>query len=953
MNREGLISRFPIALYQAKAKIEGGRVVFKEISFLNSWIEKITGWKLEEIKNDPNWWFRNVHPEDRERVYFECRELAEGKDLISRIYRFRRKDGNYIYLRDAVSFVDVLGESEIEVAGVIEDVSRDMEYYEVFNVIDTTPQVGVIIYQETIVYANRTAQELFGYSKDELCGLPVHEIVAPEYREMVKEIARRRIKGEKFERVYTEFPLRTKDGTLRYAFIYTKTVTWNNRPAGFVIFFDITKRVRYERLFKALSRVNELIVSALDEKELLRKVCEVLVGEADFRMTWVGVPDERSGYVKPLHVCGDNEGYVERLKISIDERLPEGRGPTGRALREGRIVVNPDTRTNPNVEPWREEMLRRNFLSSCAIPLQVEGKTVAVLNLYSHMPKMFTEEELEFLKEVQSDLSHALERIKKDKFLRMVNVAIEKGHEWVLITDENGRILYVNEAVTKISGYSSEELIGKRPSIFKSGYHDTEFYRRLWSTIKAGKVFQEVFINRKKSGGLFYLDQTIIPVQVAKGEVRFVSIGRDITAERSLEEELARLKYTDPLTGLPNREGFIASAELALEKERSSIHVLYVIDIVGLASINQILGTSAGDAVLKEVARRLQETLFKRDIVGRIGGDEFAVFVKGISEKEITTVTDKLINSLLQPVRVNGDDVPLSVNIGASVYPQDARTVKSLMEKAYIALSFSKREGENTYRFFSREINRRVEETLKARSEIRSAVEEGRFTFFLQPYYRTDTEKIAGFEVLLRMKDREGNILSPKEFILILERTGLIREVENKILLELRELILSKKGTVFSFNVSPASFRDEGFVKLVRDVAKDVGPGLILEITERLLVEDMDYTREFLEEVRSAGVRVAVDDFGTGYSSLAYLESLPVDILKIDLRFVKRMLESRRTLAVVEAVIHLSKKLGLETVAEGVEREEQFVILRELGCTYVQGFYFARPMPKEEALELL
>ena len=953
MEAGDLITKFPIALYQARARIEDGKVILKEINFLNSWIENITGWKLEEIKENPSWWFDNIHPDDRERIYFECKELVEGKDLISRIYRFRRKDGTYAYFRDAVSFLDVIDESEIEVVGVIEDVSKEMEYYEVFSVIDTTPQVGVLIYQERIVYANRAAQYIFGYSREELCRLPVHEIVAPEHREMVKEIAKRRLKGEQFERIYTEFPVRTKEGNVRYMFIYTKTVTWNNRPAGFVIFFDITKRVKYERLFRALKRVNELMVSALDERDLLRRVCEVLVNEAGFRMAWVGVPDERSGYVKPIHICGHDEGYVERLRISIDENLPEGQGPTGKALREGKIVINPDTRTNPDVEPWREEMLKRNFLSSCAIPLQVEGKTVAILNLYSQTPNMFTEEELEFLKEIQSDLSHVLERIRRDKFLRMVNVAIEKGHEWVLITDENGRILYVNEAVSKISGYSPEELIGKKPNIFKSGYHDVGFYRRLWNTIKAGVSFQAVFVNRKKNGEIFYLDQNIIPVRVGKGELRFVAIGKDVTAERYLEEELARLKYTDPLTGLPNREGFIASAELALEKEKDKTHVLYVIDIVGLASINQIFGTRAGDVVLKEVAKRLQETLCKRDIAGRIGGDEFAVFVKGVSEREITTVTDKLISSLLKPVRVDGREVPLSVNIGASVYPQDAKTVKSLMEKAYMALSFSKREGEDTYRFFSSEINRMVEENLKARSEIRSAVEEGRFTFFLQPYYRTYPKEIAGFEVLLRMKNREGNILSPKDFILVLERTGLIRDVENRVLLELRDLILSRKDAVFSFNVSPASFRDEGFVELVKEVARDVGSGLVLEITERLLVEDMEYTREFLEEVRSAGVKVAVDDFGTGYSSLAYLESLPVDVLKIDMQFVRRMLKSKRTLAVVEAVIHLSKKLGLETVAEGVESEKQFLILRELGCTYAQGFYLAKPMPKEEALKLL
>ncbi len=954
MGIEDLIIKFPIALYKAKASIEGGKVLFKNIEFLNSWIEKITGWKPEEIRKNPNWWFENVHPEDRERVYLGCEQLLEGKEFMSRIYKFRRKKGDYIYIRDTVSLIKVLDNNEIEVVGVIEDISKDMEYYEVFSAIDTNPEVGLIIYQEKIVYANKAAQLILGYSREELCRMAIHEVVAPENAEIVKEVARKRLSGEQFERVYNEFSVKTKEGTIKYVFVYTKTVIWNNRPAGFVVFFNITKRVRYEKLFKALSKVNDVMVSALDEWVLLREVCRIMVEEAGFRLVWVGVPDEKSGLVKPLHICGHDEGYVEKLRIPIEDGSQYASGPTGRALREGRIVINPDTRTNPDVEPWREEMLKRNFLSSCAIPLQVEGKTVAILNLYSHTPNMFTEEELEFLKEVQADLSHALERIRKDKFFRMVNVAIEKGHEWVMITDERGKILYVNEAVSKISGYRPEELIGKTPKVFKSGYHDDKFYRRLWNTIKAGLVFQAIFVNRKKNGELFYLDQTIIPVNVSEGEIRFVSLGRDVTTEMYLEEELARLRYTDPLTGLPNRQGFITSAELALKRESKKTHALYVIDIIGLAGINQIFGTKAGDEVLKEVARRLREVVFERDIVGRIGGDEFALFVRNVSEREITTVTEKILNTLLQPLEIGGQNVHLGVNIGASLYPQDAKDINSLMEKAFSALSFSKREGENTYRFFSPQINRMVEENLKVRSEIKSAVEEGRFTFFLQPYYRADTKELAGFEVLLRMKDREGNLLSPRDFIHILERTGLIREVENRILLEIRDLILSVgKRVVFSFNVSPASFKDRGFVELVKEVAKDAGSGLVLEITERLLVEDMEYTRGFLQEVRSTGVKVAVDDFGTGYSSLAYLESLPVDILKIDMEFVHRMLESGRTLAVVEAVIHLSRKLGLETVAEGVENERQLTILRDLGCTYVQGFYLARPMPKEEALKLI
>ncbi len=949
-----ILKNIPVAIYEAEAEVSDKQLRVKRMDFLNSWVEKLTGWSLKEIKSNTNWWLENVHPDDRDRVTIECRELSEGNDVLTRSYRFRRKDGSYIYLLETLSLIECRNEREIKVLGVWEDMSLQREYYEVFKAVDDAPAVGMLVYQEGVVYVNKAASEIFGYQREELIGKEVHELVTPEYREIVKNVVSRRLKGEQFDRIYSELPILRKNGTVGITYTFTRTIYWKGKPAGFVIFIDITKQKKFERLFRVLKDVNQLIISALEEEELLSKVCDLLVKKAGFRMVWVGVPDEETKYVKPVKVCGYDKGYVSKIRISIDESTPEGRGPTGSALREGRIVINPDTRTNPAMAPWREEMLKRGYMSSCAIPFQIKGRTVGVLNIYSATPNMFGEEEIELLKELQQDISFALERIEKEKFIKLINTAIERGHEWVLVTDEEGNILYVNRAVEEISGYSQDELFGRNPRIFKSGYHTKEFYKNLWRTIKSGRSFQAVFVNRKKNGELFYLDQTITPVRVGSKGLRFVAFGKDITSEKYLEEEIARLKYTDALTGLPNREGFLTAVKLTLEEAGDREHAFFLIDILDFSGLNEVYGSAVGNEILRKVAHMLREKLFSRDIVGRLGGDEFAVLARGVSEKDVATIADKLFTLFSSPLEVDGKSIKVNINVGASLYPKDAKDPEGLLEKASTALSFAKREGENTYRFFSKDINKVVQEHFRLRANLEKALKEDRFLFYFQPIYRLPNMEVVGCETLLRLRGPRGKIQSPAEFIFVLEKTGLIRDVEDRMLEKLKEFILRHdKKFMVTFNVSPKSFRDETFVEKVKEVAKSVGSSMVLEITERLFVENPDYAMEFLEDIRSSGVRVAIDDFGTGYSSLAYLETLPVDILKIDMKFVHRMVESSKSLAVVETIVELARKLGMETIAEGVESEEQLRLLKLLGCTYVQGYYLSKPMSEKQIDKVL
>ncbi|MGK0690475.1 MAG: PAS domain S-box protein, partial [Aquificaceae bacterium] len=371
------------------------------------------------------------------------------------------------------------------------------------------------------------------------------------------------------------------------------------------------------RMYKTLSSVNHIILQAKDKEELLRWFCKTATEEGMFRMAWVGLLDEE-GNVKPLCSSGYVENYLSSLNINIyDESV--NKGPTARAIIEGRMQVNNDTETNPAMAPWREEMLKRNYLSSCAQPIRFKGKIIGAINLYSDKKNFFTGDVLKLVEELAEDISFALEHLEtlrtKDTLFR----AVEEIKDWIVITDKNGYIEYVNPAVEEISGYKREKLIGKRPSIFKSGLHSQEFYKELWDTILSGKVFHATFINRRKDGSLFYLDSKIVPVRDKKGEIsNFVAVGRDITQVKEMEEKLRFLSNYDLLTGVPNREHFLELLEEVM-KESENIAVAFV-DIYNFSSINLLYGYSMGDKILSSFAERLSKV---GDGCGRYGSDEF------------------------------------------------------------------------------------------------------------------------------------------------------------------------------------------------------------------------------------------------------------------------------------------------------------------------------------------
>ncbi|MFN3598627.1 MAG: EAL domain-containing protein [Aquificaceae bacterium] len=696
------------------------------------------------------------------------------------------------------------------------------------------------------------------------------------------------------------------------------------------------------RMYKTLYSVNSLILNIKERKELFSWFCRLAVEEGMFRMVWVGLLDEE-GNVVPVASAGYVENYLSRLRINIyDERT--NKGPTATAIREGKIQVNNDTETNPAMAPFREEMLKRGYLSSCAFPISFKGGTIGTINLYSDKKNFFSEEVIKLVEELGVDISFALEYMETLRTKNILYLAIEDIKDWVIITDKNGYIEYANPAVEEISGYKREEIIGKKTSIFRSGLYSEDFYKKLWDTILSENSFSDVFINRRKDGSLFYINERITPIKDEKGEiVGFISVGRDITQLREIEEKLKYLSKYDPFTGIANRDHFFEVLDSAL-KEGGTIAIA-VVDIYNFSRINFLHGYSTGDKYLLSLAKKLSKV---GDFCGRYGSDEFMLFKRLRDIKEF----EKFVDDLLKV----GKEIKLTLNVGLSLYPLDDSDPYALVEKAMYALKRAK-SATSSYAFYSKHEEEEILRGLKIEEELNHALERGEFLLYFQPYYASKDYKVEGAEALLRWNSKSFGLLPAGKFIhLIQKRRELMDKMEHWVFETAIRLIKTYSIKIpISINLSPIHI-EESFCDYIKYLLEkyEVSPNLInIEITEESVIKDADKALKVLKSLKEYGLKIILDDFGVMYSSLSLFSNFPVDYLKIDKSFVDRLDTDEKILEIVLNLINMCRALGIKTVAEGVEREVQANFLRNMGCDYIQGFYFSKPMPVEEFLKLL
>jgi diguanylate cyclase (GGDEF)-like protein/PAS domain S-box-containing protein len=547
--------------------------------------------------------------------------------------------------------------------------------------------------------------------------------------------------------------------------------------------------------------------------------------------------------------------------------------------------------------------------------------------------------------------------------LRIAAIAFE-AQEGMVVTDAEGVILRVNGTFTRMTGYSADEAIGQTTRLLKSGRHEPEFYVAMWASILETGSWQGEIWNRRKSGEIYPQWLTISAVPGPAGEItHYVGTMTDITQRKAAEEEIRELAFFDPLTRLPNRRLLLDRLHQALATARRNgcCGALFYIDLDDFKTLNDTLGHDQGDRLLQLVARRLSTRIRESDTLARLGGDEFVVMVEHLSPSSVEaasqaeTLGNGLLGVLRQPYDLGGQTHYSAASIGITLFDPRPMRVEELMKQGDMAMYRAKGAGRNTIRFFDPSMQSEVSARATLEAQLRCGLRDERFLLYYQVQVDRDGA-IIGAECLLRWQDEQGCLIPQAAFIPLAEQSGLILPIGHWVLQTACTQLAAWSARsetarlTLAVNISARQFRRTDFVDQVLACIEDTGADpsrLKLEITESLLLDDVEDTVGKMIALKTRGVGFALDDFGTGYSSLSYLKRLPFDQLKIDRSFVLDVLTDTNAAAIARTIIALGRTLELAVIAEGVETEEQRDWLAAHGCHAYQGYFFGRPEPVE------
>lgn len=555
--------------------------------------------------------------------------------------------------------------------------------------------------------------------------------------------------------------------------------------------------------------------------------------------------------------------------------------------------------------------------------------------------------------------------IKRSQFeRRFAAKVLENTSEGVIVTDEKGRILTVNPAFEVVTGYTIDDCFGENPKMFQSGFHDEDFYMKLWNKLSSNGIWKGEIWNKRKNGEVFPEWLCISAVEDSNGKVvNYVAVFSDITDRKSAEDQLRRLAHYDALTGVANRSSLnkrLESLLITAKKYNQQLAVLFL-DLDRFKQINDSLGHNIGDLLLKEVSLRLRELIRNKDLIARLGGDEFVIVLPNLKHpKEAVYAAEKIIKALTIPFLLDHHEVYVSTSIGISFFPLDGDSIETLLRNADKAMYKAKSSGRNQYELYHTNMHQNEFNLLKIENHLRKALHRNEFFLAYHPIVNTRTNQIEGIEALLRWRQKELGIVSPSEFIPIAEGTGLIIPISEWVLeqacKDLKELHLKGFKIRVSINISALHFNQESFVKSVESILEKVNSvphSIVLELTESMIMPNATETIDKLVKLKKLGIKLSVDDFGTGYSNLSYLNRFPLDTLKIDKSFIDKITVSKDDLAIVQAIITLAQRLHLDAVAEGVESKKQKDLLSKENCKYIQGFYITKPLPLDELIHFL
>ena len=546
----------------------------------------------------------------------------------------------------------------------------------------------------------------------------------------------------------------------------------------------------------------------------------------------------------------------------------------------------------------------------------------------------------------------------------IIQALLEGMSDAVMIMDDRNRIQQVNRRFEALTGYVASDVLGRHPQFLAIEEERSRFYHEIGDGLRKRDSWRGEISARTHDAGILKLAVSLFAVKGDDGAIsNYVGVFRKLGSVGGTEAASHESVNHDSLTGLPGLHLFndrVKQGMINAKRDGKSLAIVLVgLDRFGL--INDGLSHEVGDALLREVADRLTHCVRESDTTARLGGDQFGLALSIASTDDSVIVAEKVLNALAKSCVVNGQNIVIGASLGLSIFPSDAGSPEELLEQAQSAMRHAKRAGGNQYQFFATDMNARAKNRLETESSLRRALENDEFLVFYQPKVDAQSGVTVAMEALVRWKDPEKGMVNPGAFIPVAEESGLIVPLGYWVL---EEACRQNKAwqdmglppVRVAVNVSGRQFQRPDLLDRVKEALNQTGLSpdcLELEITESMLMGNVDQTIQKLQGVRDLGLRLAIDDFGTGYSSLSYLSKFPITTLKIDRAFVHDIEINHDTAEIARAIIGLSQGLDLEVVAEGAETKEHVEFLREQGCDMIQGFYFSKPLPSEDFEEHL
>ncbi len=800
--------------------------------------------------------------------------------------------------------------------------------------------VGIYIIQDDYFrYANPGLLKMYGFdSAEQLVDvIPASQFVMAEDRALVMENIRRRLEGEVDSMRYS-FTARRRDGTPITVDAHGRRIEYQGRPAIIGTLVDITEMRRNKEELDRL--VEEQSAKLRQSEEKLRTLIEAIPDPIQFK---------------------DGEGRWLESNQSARQAFGlehvDCQGKTDRELSE---IADPY---------YKAALLRCDETDEAAWQADGTSRVDEIIPLPDgrelnfdviKKPLFCAEGGRKGLVIVGRDIT---ELKQAEAELRITASVFDNSQEAIAITDADNVIIDVNPAFTHITGYNRDEVLGKNPGILNSGRQDKAFYAAMWQSLQEKKAWRGEIWNRRKSGEVYAELLSISVICDDAGKVqRHVAVFSDITYFKEHEAELSHVANYDALTGIPNRRLLADRLRQAIAhaQRNGTLLAICYIDLDGFKEVNDQFGHGAGDELLVDITRRLQEVSRAGDTLARLGGDEFVVLLNDLTfESECFQALERMMQTIATPMTIGGNPVAVSASIGVTFYPADNEDGDTLLRHADQAMYAAKQTGKNRYHIYDAIHDQRVRSLHESRRRILLGLDAGEFELYYQPKLELASNKVVGVEALIRWHHSERGLLHPAEFLQSIENSELEIRLGNWVMDNaLAQLHAWEKGGVameVSINISARHLQSPDFVDMLRrklaQYPKLSHGRLQIEVLETAALEDMVQSSQIIEACRALGVSFALDDFGTGYSSLVYLRKLGADTLKIDQSFVQDMATNEGDRAIVQGVIALAKTFGRKTVAEGMEDPLLLQTLTEMGCGYGQGYSIARPMSAVDFLD--